>query len=342
MTAGGGEQALELRRTLEKLWQEVASEVPATDEDALASAELALYAAEGPLRLAVDRLGHRHLLVPTVADRGTVPEWRSEGVQLRPVTKIVDDEPVGFLDLECRRDDLNGVYTGLVADVCVAVAKDARISGLRLIEMLESWRELLGGSHRDWTVPRLAGLYGELAILELLLRLDPAATEAWVGPTGAPQDFRRRAGALEVKSSTAAVGRLVRVHGVDQLETPVGGTLSLIWSRYAAVPHGEGDSIPSIVERCLAGANSALLLGLLDRMRLPSFNSPELRDVGFTFVERSVYDVGPDFPRITPDRFIGGAVPAGVQAVEYMVDLDTVPSTEDDLIRVLGRFLESE
>ena len=339
MTTAGGGQALELRRTLEKLWSEVAGQVPSTESDALASAELALYAADGPLRLAVDRLGHRHLLVPTGAAGDAVPEWRSEGVQVRAAMKIVDGEAVRFLDLECRRDDLNGVFTGLVADICVAVAKDAHISDHGLVAMLESWRELLGGARREWTVPRLAGLYGELAVLELLLRRDSGATQTWIGPTGAPQDFRRHPHALEVKTSTSAVGRSIRIHGVDQLEKPTGGALTLVWTRLAAQPRGSGDDIPSVVERCLAAADSPQLLGLLDRIGLPSLSSTELRDVSFELVERSVYDVGPEFPRITPDRFVGGAVPGGVQAVEYGVDLDTVVPMEEDLISMLGRFL---
>ena len=341
MTPSGGGQALELRRTLEKLWSESAAHLITTDADALAGAELALYAAGGPLRLAVDSLGHRHLLVPIDSVHDRVSEWRSEGVQLRMVVKVVDGVPTRFLDLECRRDDLNGVFTGLVADVCVAVAREAQISGHGLVELLESWRELLGGARQVWTVSRLAGLYGELSILEHLLRRDSAAVETWVGPTGAPQDFRRHPNALEVKTTTAATGRSVRIHGTGQLERPGTGELVLIWARFAASPRGAADDIPSVVERCLAVGGSSLLLGQLDRLGLPPLNSTELRDVSFELVERNMYDVDPDFPRITPDRFADGAVPAGVQAVEYVIDLDTIPSMGEDLNTLLDRFLES-
>ncbi|MGX6604595.1 PD-(D/E)XK motif protein [Micromonosporaceae bacterium Da 78-11] len=337
----GSRQALDLRRTLEKIWSEVATRVPGTEAGALASAELALYAPAGPLRLAVDEHGHRHLLVPMAMDDETMDDWRSTGVQLRTSVKVIGEDPVRLLDLECRRDDLNGVFTGLVADVCGTVAYERGISGHRLSTMLESWRELLGGSRQAWTVPRLAGLYGELAVLELLLTLDPGATDTWVGPTGAAQDFRRHPHALEVKTTTAAVGRLIRIHGTDQLERPNTGFLGLVWSRFTALPRGEADDIPTVVERCLSLADSPSLLSRLDQIGLPSLSSAEVRDVSFELVERHVYDVDSGFPRITPDRFVGQSVPAGIQNVEYVVDLDTVPAMEEDLTTVVTRFVEA-
>jgi hypothetical protein len=333
-------QSLELRRTLEKVWSQVAVQVPGTEPGALASAELSLSAPAGSLRLGVDESGHRHFLVPVSADDQRVDDWISSGVQLRTNVKVVEDGAVRFLDLECRRDDLNGVFTGLVADICAVVAYERKISGPALSAMLESWRELLGGSRQIWTQARLAGLYGELSVLEHLLAVDPGATETWVGPTGAAQDFRRHPHALEVKATTAAIGRSVRIHGIDQLERPGTGMLALVWTRLAPLPRGEGDDIPSIVERCLTKASSASLLARLDQSGLPSLSATELRDASFKIVERRVYDVNPDFPRITSERFIGGAVPAGVSNVVYTVDLDTVPVVEDEFSTVLDRFLE--
>lgn len=305
----------------------------------MASAELALEVPAGPLRLAVDDAGHRHLLVPVSPEERLIGEWRSAGVQLNVLVKVVDDQVVRFLDLECRRDDLTGVFTGLAADICALIAKDRHISGRQLSAVLESWRKLLSGG-QVWTVPRLAGLYGELVVLERLLDADPTATETWVGPTGAPQDFRRRVHALEVKTTTSAVGRTIRVHGTDQLERSENGSLTLLWSRFAVRPHGAADDLPAIVERCLQKAASALLLHRLDEIGLPSLTSEGVRGVSFELSERRIYDVGPNFPRITPDRFVAGIVPAGVQLVEYAVDLDTVPASNLDLTTVARTFME--
>jgi hypothetical protein len=340
VTALSGLQELELRRTLEKLWSETAAELPNTESGAMASAELALRVPDGPLRLAVDGAGHRHLLIPVPAKDPAVDDWHSAGVRLRTTVRVVDDAVVRFLDLECRRDDLNGVFTGLATEVCAIVAAHRETSAYSLTNILESWRELLSGARQRWTVPRLAGLYGELLVLERLLRDDPDATASWVGPSGATQDFSRNTHALEVKTSVSPTGRLVRIHGIDQLERPESGSLALIWARVNALERGVADDIPSCVQRCLASASSAALLSRLDQIGLPSLASVELHEISFDLVERRIYEVDSSFPRITPDQFIGHAVPGGVHHVEYIVDLDTVPVSELDLADVVDRFLE--
>ncbi|GIE82800.1 hypothetical protein Aph02nite_87500 [Actinoplanes philippinensis] len=340
MTTSDGSQALELRQMLERLWSEVLTRVPSTDSGSLASAELALTTKVGPVLLAVDHLGCRHLLVPMTPDDGGAGDWLSAGVRMTTRVKVAEDRPVRFLDLECRRDDLNGVFTGLVADVCAVVAHRHEISARDLSAMLESWRKLLAGGPQVWTVPRLAGLYGELVVLERLLDRDPTAIGSWVGPTGAPQDFQSHPHAIEVKSTTAATGRLAHVHGVDQLEPPAAGSLALVWTRFAPVAgSGTADGIATIVERCLAKGASSSLLSRLDQIGLPSLASQELRDVGFELVERRIYNVDRSFPAITPARFEGGSVPAGVRGIEYVIDLDTVTALDEDLDALANRFL---
>jgi hypothetical protein len=341
MNMTGSLQALELRRTLERLWVDAATQLPATEAGAMSSAELALYAPAGPLRLAVDRNGSRHLLLPLSDDDPNFDGWRSAGVNLTMNLRIVEGEAVRFLDLECRRDDLTGVFTGLVAHVCSMVAREQKISAAELAAMLESWRELLGGDRQTWTVSKLGGLYGELLVLESLLAQDPTATAWWTGPTGAPQDFRKGAQAIEVKSTTSTVGRMVRIHGVDQLETPEKGDLTLIWRRFAVVSRGEGDNIPSVVERCLAQAASSGLLTRLDRLGLPSLSSADVCSVGFKLIEERSYHVDATFPRVVPDSFRGGAVPPGVLNIDYVVDLDSVPSHDGEVEDFLRSFLKA-
>lgn len=338
MSDHNGRRLFELRRTLEEIWTDVAGAMARTADRGLVSAELALHGPAGPLRLAVDGSGHRHLLLPLSDEDPPVGKWRSAGVELGSIVKVLDGETVSFVDLECRREDLDGVFTGLVADVCVLVAREPDFSSGELLKLLDSWRELLGGARQNWTVSRLAGLYGELVVLEELLALDRTAAQWWVGHRGAPQDFRRGTAALEVKTTTAAVGRTVRIHGVDQLERSVGGTLSLIWCRLTVLPAGRGDGIPQIVGRCSELAGASEVLPHLDRLGLPGLASEELRGVGFEVSERKNYDVSGNFPRITPDAFEAGAVPGGILNIEYTVDLDTVTASEEDLSMIAKRF----
>jgi hypothetical protein len=329
----------QLRRTLDSLWSAIARDEPVVAAGSLSSAELAFPTSAGTLRLALDRHGLRHLLVPQVDHADDVEDRQSAGVQLTTRVLVVQDRPVRYLDLACRRGDLSGVFTGLVADVCLALARDVRHPGVVLARTLNSWRELFGDRRQQWTVPRLAGLYGELLVLEKLLDRQPTSATTWEGPTGAAQDFRSHPNAIEVKTTASPAGRVVRIHGVDQLEKPPGGFLALVWCRVAVVAPGDGESVPDVVRRCLERGGDQPLSSLLDRLTLPPMSSAELL-VNFHLRERRIFDVGADFPRITPDRFAGGAAPAGVGGVEYLVDLDTVSPADEELGELARRFLE--
>lgn len=341
MSAGpAGGQESRLRSTLESLWRNISVESPITDAGSLSSAELKFPSSEGPLRLALDTHGMRHLLVPLAATTAAIEDRHSAGVHLITRDLVIDDAPVRYLDLACRRTDLAGVFTGLVADVCLALARDPHEPGKTLTRNLAAWRELFGGDRPAWTVPRLAGLFGELVLLEEMLRRRPSASRYWVGPTGVGQDFRSDRNAIEVKTTTAMQGRVVRIHGTDQLDPPAAGFLSVVWCRVIAGEPGGGESVPKLIERCLALGGDQPLLSLVDRLKLPALTSTELTAVTFELVERRLFDVDASFPRITPDRFAAGTMPAGVGGVEYLLDLDVVTPSDDDLGSLVDRFLE--
>lgn len=339
-TANGGQES-RLRSTLESLWTRIGVGAPVTAAGSLSSAEMMFPTAEGPLRLALDAHGMRHLLVPLATTASEVEDRQSAGVHLTTRVLVIDDVPVRYLDLACRRTDLAGVFTGLVADICLALARDVRDPGQALTVTLASWRDLFGGDRPVWTVPRLAGLYGELLVLEEILRRRPAAGGCWVGPTGAPQDFWSDRNAIEVKTTTATHGRVVRIHGLDQLDPPAGGFLSLVWYRVVSAAAGDGDTVPAAIGRCLTIGGDQPLLSLFDKLSLPPPATPELANTCFDVVERRLYDVDDVFPRITPDRFAVKVTPAGIGGVEYLVDLDVVTPADDDLPALTDRFLEA-
>jgi hypothetical protein len=316
-----------LRRTLDRLWDELQARAATHQGSSLLTAELALPAAHGSLRVGLDETGYRHLLVPMGgADGRTIDDRRSAGVHLGTRTLIAGEQPVRFADLVCLRRDLHGVFTGLAADVCERIAAAPELSAAGLGRVLDSWRTLFAGGD-GWTASRLAGLYGELVVFEKLLSLDGGATGAWRGPHGAAQDFRAVRHAIEVKTTAVSEGRFVRIHGTDQLETPTGGSLTLVWLRLAARPAPAGRSIAGLLDHCLELADDpASIMAGLDALRFPELSSPLVQNTRFEVLEERWYPVEGQFPRVTPDAFSAGAVPAGVGAVEYLIDLDTVPS----------------
>ncbi|MDG4836940.1 PD-(D/E)XK motif protein [Micromonospora sp. WMMD967] len=338
MTGLRNSQEAALRRTLEGLWRDLTERQPTSDDRTLQSIELALPTPAGPLRLASDSYGLPHLLVPVTKGTKDVEDRRSLGVHLTTRTLLTDDEVVRFLDLECRRTALTGVFTGLVADICMVIAGTESAPEQAVPKALEAWRELLGG-RPQWTPQQLAGLYGELLVLEHLLAVDPGAADTWTGPTGAAQDFRTHPNAIEVKTTTSAQGRLIRVHGLEQLVRPAAGSLRIVWFRLEAAAPGAADDIPSIVERCLAAGEPHTILSHLDRLGLPALSSSEIRAASFSLIDQRLFEVDEEFPSITPTKFSSGMVPAGVSGIEYFVDLDTVPSLDGDLHQAVRHFL---
>ncbi|MFI5906023.1 PD-(D/E)XK motif protein [Dactylosporangium sp. NPDC051541] len=330
MTAAQHSREAALRRTLETLWHHTAEQARTSGGTTLHSVELALPTSAGPVRLASNAHGLPHLLVPLLRNANDVEDKRSSGVHLTTRTLVVDDHLVRFLDLECRRASVAGVFTGLAADICIVLARAESTPEHAVPKALEAWRELLGG-REQWTVQRLAGLYGELLVLEQLLTLDAKATDAWTGPNGAAQDFRRHPNALEVKTTTSPQGRLVRIHGAEQLVRQPKGSLTMVWLRVTTSGSDVADGLPSIIERCTALGEPHTIFARLDRLGFPALSSPEIRTVRFSLIDHRLFDVNDDFPGITPARFSSGVVPAGISGIEYYVDLDTVPPQGGDL-----------
>lgn len=318
--------SLRLRELLEGLWDRLDRQAPTETERSMITAALAVGTPHGALRLGRDADGLRHLLVPIGPGDRVDDDLRSAGVHLTTRTLSRDDDlPVRYADIACRRHDLAGTFTGLVADLTGLIAVNPGRAPSLIVRTLQAWRLLLAGTSNRWTVPRLAGLFAELVVLENLLDLNPLSVRAWLGPLGCPQDFRGTHHAIEVKGTVAAEGRIVHIHGADQLEAPENGTLALAWLRISESAAPGARSIPEILSVCREKTDD---LGALET-RLAALGLPEGDDgpmsrTRFLATEHRWYEVAGDFPRVVPQNFVDGAVPTGVHSLEYQIDLDAV------------------
>ncbi|WP_432487033.1 PD-(D/E)XK motif protein [Kineococcus sp. SYSU DK018] len=329
-----------MRRILDEEWRRLGESVPSGT--GLVSVDLAFAStAGGAVRVGVDGDRFRHVLVPLPEGEAEVSDHRSAGVRLSTRTLVVDDVSVRYADLHCLRRDLAGVFTGLAADLCLGLNQESSRPGDAVVAKLRSWRELLAGQREAWTPQRLAGLYAELLVLERLLASRSDAVDLWTGPAGEAQDFRSTHHALEVKATLSKEGRLVRIHGLDQLESPAGGLLALAWFRLTRVPTAAGDTLPALIERCEHIGDAGQLRRRLDFLGLPALDDPLLAEHGFEVLEERWYEVGDDFPCLTPQRLIGAVVPPGVGSVEYVVDLDTVAPASADGLEQTARMVEA-
>ncbi|MFF1869271.1 PD-(D/E)XK motif protein [Kitasatospora herbaricolor] len=317
----------QLRESLDGLWERLDRESGSAATTLMRSAEIAISAPEGAVRVGRDADGRRHLLVPISLGQRLDDDLRSAGVHLTTRVLLVDDLPIRFADLVCRREHLNGVFSGLAADMCARVAVQPADVPFRIAQTLNSWRLLLGGQAERWTVPRLAGVFAELLVLERMLEIEPASVRAWQGPIGAAQDFRSTRHAIEVKATVSTSGRVVGIHGAEQLERPPNGCLDLAWFRLAVSSASEARSVLDVVEACRRLADRVdLLESRAAAIGLNDCDDPVVAGTRFEPVDERWYDVDESFPRIVPESFRHGAVPLGVLDLEYLVDLDNIPS----------------
>ncbi|MEU1512261.1 PD-(D/E)XK motif protein [Streptomyces sp. NPDC005811] len=318
--------SLRLRDLLEGLWNRLDQQAANSADGAMITVGLEVATPHGPLRLGRDAEGLRHLLVPLGAGDKVDDDVRSAGVHLTTRTLSRDDElPIRYADIICRRSDLAGTFTGLVADLAGLIATEPRRAPSLIVRTLHAWRLLLGDSTTRWTIPRLAGLFAELLVLEDLLRVDPRTVRAWLGPLGCPQDFRSNHHAIEVKGSMSAEGRVVHIHGADQLEAPAEGTLTLAWMRIAESTGPGARSVPEMLAECRGRIDDLSVLETrLAALGLPQDHEGEVAQIRFLATEQRWFEVSGDFPRITPQSFVDASIPVGVHGLEYRIDLDTV------------------
>jgi hypothetical protein len=280
----------------------------------------------GAVRLGRDHEGLPHLLIPLPdARRGEVLK-RTGGLTLTVRPLVLDGTPQTFVDLACLRTDLLHVFVSLAVDLRGRLEAGREPVGT-VMESVAQWQSLFALGAMQWTRNKCAGLFAELTVLGRLLAIDPHAIGTWCGPLGAAQDFRGHRHAVEVKSTPGGEGRLIRVHGTDQLEVPARGDLLLAWFRLVEGDRTQGRSVRSTLEgvtrNCSDGRHLATCLAAL---ALPPPPHPFLDDQVFSVAEERWLRVDEDFPRIVPSSFTTGAIPGGIAAVEYLVDLDVVPA----------------
>lgn len=285
----------------------------------LRCARTGLWLAARQIQVALDRHGARYLLLPhpTGPDDGNL--WRNRSMQLaRATLRGEDGDTDTWLILRCKRAELEDAFARLCTVIVRRVTDhpDGPLGG-QCVDILREWQDLLGGSSSG--EDSITGLIGELLLLRRLATIDTrAAWEAWEGIRGGRHDFRRALRAVEAKTTTRQVGRVVRVNGLMQMESPVGGTLHLRFTRLERVPSG-GLTIRSLADELVSlGIARGDLADVIEDLG----HDMAAASPAFELRETRTYVVDDRFPRIVPSSFAIGAGPFGVTELQYSADLD--------------------
>ncbi|MPZ68686.1 MAG: PD-(D/E)XK motif protein [Actinobacteria bacterium] len=297
----------------------------ATDPAEIKVKGVGLGTAQGEVRLGRDGSGRLHLLVPIGLEEPLNEDKRSSGVHILKVVLLEEGNEVAFGDVVCLLPHLADIFHRLAAEMVEAIDDNPESPLPACRAVLDQWRELLDRAGSKFSRNALAGLYGELWHLRLLLEEDPARRlDVWRGCRGEIIDFRRGSSFLEVKVSFRREGRVIEIHGLRQLERPEGTDLFLSYLGVEESPRGE--SVPDLIEAIKGlGASSGEFTELLQAVGYEESDADQFEAVRFSVLEHRLYEVDDDFPRITPELFFGGEQPAGIVDVNYWIDLTNEP-----------------
>jgi hypothetical protein len=325
-----------MRRTLEDLGREIDRRwvdlgTPKSPE--IRVVDLPQTIATGQLLLGVGADGSR-LLVPFEADahRTFKADRRSKGIQL-DVLPLEERGRRYYLDVLCPRGDLRWLFTSFIADVLLRVARRPSVDPVSIVRTtFQAWRALFAGGGRRLSLKQLAGLFGELMLLERLLERNASATPRWRGPLREPHDFRSDRVAVEVKTTLATEDRIVHIHGLDQLTAPETASLYLLHVR-AESPAEAGTNVPALVAKLLPADHTGRLPGLLAAAGYLAEHAESYESLTFEVKEEQLFKVGAEFPRLSVDSFPNHQVPAGLSDFRYSLDLATVTQAPETAAR---------
>lgn len=275
---------------------------------------------------ALDSSSHRHLLVPLKSDLHIVEDKQSAGVHLLANQWVDGKTKRIFADLVCLKPHLNRLFDLILTEILNDLQSNTEQPDRVIRHVLVRWRELINKELINrLSLSEVVGLYGELWQLREMIRFDPNAVSLWVGPHGARHDFYNGKTALEVKTTTQRVGRVITIHGHEQLEKPTEGNLYLSVLRLEQLPAG-GETAAELIENLIdLGCDRLAILSTLAKQNMTWDAVVQCSDIHLRTVENRIYLIDQDFPRITSASFKGDAVPNGVLTLEYQVDLTAEP-----------------
>ena len=228
----------------------------------------------------------------------------------------VDKEDKCFLMLVSYKE----VYRNEFASVCAQFldpGKDGVDRELLLADPLKwwnNWKQLLGNASID-KLPY--SVLCEMIVLKHVLSSDPGAQ--WTASNAGTHDIESDSYSYEVKSTKIRYGASVTISSQYQLINRK--PLSLYFLRVEESPGGV--SINDLENELVSmGYDIALLEEQLTKAGYEAGASARSRK--YSVLEKRVYDVDDQFPRITNESFKGNTIPSAITGITYTVDLDGI------------------
>ncbi|MEV4105701.1 PD-(D/E)XK motif protein [Nonomuraea sp. NPDC049649] len=232
----------------------------------------------------------------------------------------------GSVEVVASPDTDRFLFCTLLADLVNQLRLPASRPTAALVRRLNAWRRMLGRGLLTGLSPEARlGLYGELLVLRemMLPAIGQDAVRSWVGPDGAPQDFRHLSTAVEVKTVSRHDPNRCRISNERQLDTSDVSNLFLVHQAVGVSP--DGTSLSELVDEIRDQPPVQAELSLFENCLLEAGWLDAHRDQyasdRYFLTRRQNFTVDARFPRVTPSE-----LPAGVSGVSYFIDLSSCSS----------------
>ena len=275
----------------------------------------------GDVRFAVGERGEARLLLPLKAGEGAPTTMEAPSLRIGVSRFVIGGRYRRFLDLTCLESELEVVFAD-VADEIVQRIGSGQGCVKAAVSTIEDFRALLLRASRARVESRvIAGLVGELFVLNRLLDRSPDAWTAWRGPLGDRHDFRTGGHALEVKTTTKLGNTEITVSSIEQMAEPAGGSLHLF--HLTAEPTSGGLlTVSALAHTATAKASQPGEIGeRLMALGCADADALEWNATAFRYEAERLFEVGRGFPRLIPADFPRCSLPVGVSGVTYRLDL---------------------
>lgn len=265
--------------------------------------------------------------------------------QLRYIAVDLVPHDEDHLEVHVRLEDtsLSEVFTVLASDIAQRIGKADSVDGgvETLVSRLRHWKNLLQpDAGHGLSREKRRGLFGELYLMRRLVQAgipSDVVVGAWVGPSGAHQDFQSAAVSVEVKSTASKKPQSLRISSERQLDSTGIARLVLAHVSLDERKAGAGESLPALVADLEVRLEANTLQAFRQMLYLAG-----LVPTSMEYYEEPVYalrtleyfEVDGGFPCI-----VESMCPDGVGDVHYSIQLGSIHPyslAEDSLFELLG------
>lgn len=227
---------------------------------------------------------------------------------------IIGGEEKKYLILSCMLDSLRYEF----ATVCAQFIEPG-IDGIdrknliaQPLEWWKRWRELLGNAISN---KEAYSVIAEMLVLDRIFVNDKSVE--WTAINAGSHDIEGDNNSYEVKSTIKRYGSTITISGQHQLQSKK--KLQIYFCRFEKSK--EGISVNDLVKVLLShGYDRDKLEKELYQLGYEKGSS--IREVKYKVLEKRIYEVNDEFPKITNTSFKENHIPNSIIQITYTIDLD--------------------